>query len=150
VSATFEAARHVYQFDGRAIPSVTAVLAASGITDVSKIPQHILDRAAAVGTAAHEACALLDADDLDLESLDRLILGYVAGYARFLRESSSIPELIEHRGVGIVSGLPYGFCVDRIGSIAGERILLDLKTSSKVSPSWAIQTIAYALGLGLL
>ena len=30
----------------------------------------------------------------------------------------------------------------------GERILLDLKTSSRASPSWAIQTIAYALGLG--
>jgi hypothetical protein len=43
--------------------------------------------------------------------------------------------------------LKYGFCVDRLGYLKTERILLDLKTSSKPSPSWAIQTIAYALGL---
>jgi hypothetical protein len=69
-------------------------------------------------------------------------------YQKFRTEHSFMPEIIEHGGVGCVQGLRYGFCVDRLGLLKGERVLLDLKTSYKASPSWAIQTIAYALGLG--
>jgi hypothetical protein len=56
--------------------------------------------------------------------------------------------LIEYRAVGCVQELRFGFCVDRLGMVNGARILLDLKTSSKPSRSWPIQTVAYALGLG--
>jgi hypothetical protein len=147
-AASFQELVHKYKCVGRAIPSVTQVLAASGITDVSRIPQHILDRAAAIGTAAHLACEYLDDGSLDLESVDPLITGYVLAYQKFRTETGFSPELIEHRAVGEVIGLRYGFCVDRMGTVNGERILLDLKTSSKPSPSWAIQTVAYALGLG--
>jgi hypothetical protein len=149
-TATFASNGHRYEFDGRSVPSVTQVLAISGITDVSKIPQHILDRAAAIGTAVHQACDLLDQDDLDLESLDPLLVGYASAYQRFRQETSFMPELIEHRAVGTLNGLRYGFCVDRLGQIGEERVLLDLKTSSKAQLSWPIQTMAYSLGLGCI
>jgi hypothetical protein len=149
-TATFAHIGHHYEYDGRAVPSVTQVLSASGITDVSKIPQHILDRAAAIGTAVHQATELLDIDDLDLASLDPLLHGYVCAYQKFRKESGFRAELIEHRAVGTLNELRYGFCVDRLGQIAGERILLDLKTSSKAQASWSIQTMAYCLGLGCI
>src|ERR1700752_2641687 len=98
-SATFTELGHRYEFDGRAIPSVTQVLALSGITDVSKIPPHILERAATLGTAAHVACELLDQDDLDIDSVDPQITGYVLAYQKFRAERGFVPDLIEHRAV---------------------------------------------------
>jgi hypothetical protein len=148
MNATFSQLGHQYECDGRSIPSVTQVLALSGISDVSRIPPHILERAAAIGTAVHVACELLDQDDLDLESVDPQLTGYVLAYQKFRVETGFVPELVEHRAVGVLSGLYYGFCVDRLGYLNGERIILDLKTSSKPYPSWPIQTVAYALGLG--
>src|SRR2546430_413548 len=112
MSATFSQLGHQYECDGRSIPSVTQVLSLSGISDVSRIPPHILERAAAIGTAVHVACELLDQDDLDLDSVDPLLAGYVLAYQKFRAESGFAPELIEHRAVGIVSGLRYGFTVD--------------------------------------
>jgi hypothetical protein len=147
MGATYTHHGHQYECDGRSIPSVTQVLALAGITDVSRIPPHILQRAADIGTAVHLACELLDQDDLDLDSVDSKIVGCVLAYQKFRSESGFVPELIEHRSVGICVGLQYGFCVDRMGYIEGQKIVLDLKTSSKPYDSWAIQTMAYALGL---
>jgi len=146
-SAAYQEHGHQYQTDGRSIPSVTQCLALAGLTDVSRVPPHILQRAADVGTAVHLACAYLDADDLDLDSVDPKIVGYVLAYQKFRCDSGFVPELIEHRAVGVSLGLQYGFCVDRMGYVDGQRIVLDLKTSSKAYPSWRIQTVAYALGL---
>ncbi len=149
-SASFAEHGHQYECDGHSIPSVTQALALAGLTDVSRIPPHILERAADVGTAVHLACAYLDADDLDLDSVDPLLTGYVLAYQRFRSDSGFVPELIEHRAVGQLAGLQYGFCVDRMGYVDGQRIILDLKTSSKPYASWAIQTAAYAIGLDCL
>jgi hypothetical protein len=147
-SASFVELSHQYECDGISIPSVTQVLSLTGIDDVSRIPLHVLERAAAIGTAVHLACEYLDQDSLDLDSVDPKLTGYILAYQRFRAESGFVPELIEHRAVGILAGLHYGFCVDRMGYINGQRIILDLKTSSKPYASWAIQTAAYALGLG--
>lgn len=144
-TATFRPTGHIYEQDGVIVPSVTQVLTLAGIDDVSHIPLHFLERAAAVGTAVHEACEFLDQDDLDLDSLDPLIVGYVLGYQKFKEECSFVPHVIERRGVSESSeGLRYGFCVDRLGTLDGKPVLVDIKTSSKPSPSWAVQTAAYA------
>ena len=140
----FSADRHLYQHDGQIVPSVTQVLALAAITDVSGIPLYYLERAAAIGTAVHQACEFLDQDDLELDSLDESIVGYVLGYQRFREEHEFVPEAIERRGVATSCGLRFGYCVDRIGTMDGKRVLLDIKTSSKRQPSWAIQTAAYA------
>lgn len=143
-AATFQAIGHIYQQDGIVIPSVTQVLTLAGIDDVSRIPLHFLERAAAVGTAVHEACEFLDQDDLDLDSLDPLIVGYVLGYQKFKQETGFVPSVIEQRGVSESQGLRYGYCVDRLGLLDGQPVLIDIKTSSKKSPAWAVQTAAYA------
>src|ERR1700675_985366 len=59
---------HIYRTDdGVIVPSVSQVLTLAGISDMSGIPQHVLDRARAIGTAVHQACEYLDQDDLDLD-----------------------------------------------------------------------------------
>lgn len=145
---TFEELRHIYTTDkGEIVPSVSQVLALAGISDVSGIPAHILDRASAIGTAVHQACEYLDHNDLDLDSLDPLIVGYVVGYQKFKEDTGFIPELIEHRMITKQGGIAYGMCVDRTGTIKNSKVLLDIKTSAKPQSSWAIQTAAYECAL---
>ena len=150
-TATFTEFGHVYQQDGVIIPSVSQCLELAGLSDVSMIPAHILERASAIGTAVHQACEFLDQDDLELDSLDPTIVGYVVGYQKFREEHEFIPELVEHRIIAELGGMKYGMCVDRVGRFKAAKtaILLDIKTSSKPQPHWAIQTAAYAAGLGL-
>jgi hypothetical protein len=103
-TATFAEFSHSYEVDGIVVPSVTQVLSLTGIDDVSGIPLHYLQRAAGIGTAVHQACELLDEDDLDLESLDPLIQGYVLGYQRFREETGFAVDLVEHRRIADVDG----------------------------------------------
>lgn len=145
-TATFSELEHRYEIDGELVPSVTQVLSLAGISDVSGIPAHILERARDIGTQVHVATELLDQDDLDIDSLDPQIIGYVAAYQKFRTETSFTPDFIEHRGVSQL--YRYGFCIDRIGQLEGKATILDLKTSSRPQKSWQIQTAAYALGLG--
>jgi len=147
-TATFSEHSHTYKVDGEVIPSVTQVLTLAGISDVSGIPAHILQRASEIGTAVHLATELLDKDDLDLDSLDPQIVGYVTAYQRFKEESGVTYELIEHRTTAEYCGIRYGMCVDRVGAIGGKMAVFDIKTSSKPQASWKIQTAAYTHGLG--
>lgn len=146
----FDELRHIYQKDGVVVPSVTQVLTLAGISDLSTVPAHILEKARQIGTAVHEAAQFLDEGDLDMESLDPSIVGYMVGYQRFREEHEFKATLIEHRMVGEVDGMAYGMTLDRLGRMKGYdcEVLLDIKTSSRPSASWAIQTAAYVDGYG--
>lgn len=141
--AHFSPEGHVYSLDGKIVPSVTQSLTLAGLDDVSRIPRHHLKRAADIGTAVHEACHFLDEDDLDLDSLDPAIVGYVLGYQRFKQQRGFSPVVIEQRGV-VSTGLPYGFCLDRIGILDDREVLLDIKTASRKQNWWGIQVAGYA------
>jgi hypothetical protein len=139
-TATFTELTHTYKTDGVVVPSVTQVLTLAGISDVSGVPLHILERAAAIGTAVHQATELLEQDDLDMESLDPSTVGYVKAYQLFKEVTGFKAEMVEYRTVAECSGFKYGMCVDRVGTIEGKEYVLDIKTSSRPQPSWAIQT----------
>ena len=142
---TFRAADHIYQLDGRTVPSVTQVLTLAGLDELARVPKRFLVRPAAIGTAVHLATHFLDDDDLELEALDPAIVGYVLGWQRFKLEHEFVPLIIERRGVSISpDGPAFGFCLDRIGMLDGQEVLVDIKTGSKKYPSWAIQTAGYA------
>jgi len=141
--ATFEARGHVYRYEGRIVPSVTQVLSLAGIDELANVPRRCLARAAELGTAVHQACEFLDQDDLDLDSLDPEIVGYVLAWQRFKQEHDFAPVVIERRGIA-VGDRNYGFCLDRIGVIGEHELLVEIKTGTKPMPSWAIQTAAYA------
>ena len=145
-TATFEALGHVYTHEGRIVPSVTQVLALAGLDELANVPRRCLVRAGAIGTAVHTACEFLDQDDLDLDSLDPEIVGYVLGWQRFKAEHNFSPLIIERRGVSIREdeALAFGFCLDRIGMMGEREVLLDIKSGAKAAASWAVQTAAYA------
>jgi len=87
----FEEKGHRYTVDGRFVPSVTQVLEAAGLIDLTGIPTHILRRAGERGTRVHQAAALLLRGELDWSSVAEAIGGYVQALDTFLRYSKFEP-----------------------------------------------------------
>ncbi len=134
----FDEATHTYTLNGVRIPSVTQVLADAGLVDST----WFTEEAAWRGSAVHLACRLEDEGELDEDTLDPAIAGYLDAYRKFKAESDFRPELIEHRVVHPAYG--YAGTLDRTGTIEPWRVIGDLK-SGQVYPWVACQLTGYAL-----
>ncbi len=137
----YEHERHEYSVGGVIIPSVTQMLDAMGLKSGTEwmTPEH-----SQRGTFVHTACQLLDEDDLDEETLDIELKGYVEAYKKFKSESGFKVELIEYR----VCSRIYGFAgtLDRTGTIKEHYCVLDIKSGVK-QPCDALQTAGYMIAL---
>lgn len=149
--ATFEHAGHIYRdAAGIVVPSVTQAMALAGLDPYRHVPRRYLERAAAIGTAVHQATHFLDEGDLDLETLDQAIHGHVLAWQRFKVEEDFTPLEIERRGLCVDENgeLAFGFCLDRLGMLKGEPALLDLKTPKKITKfmefCYGVQTAGYS------
>jgi hypothetical protein len=138
---------HTYLSNGRVIPSVTQILERSGLVCYDHIPKAILDHKAEIGTAAHAAAHYYDEGDLDLESIDEEVVGYLQAWIRFRKESSFVQGTIEQRGISAADGMEYGYTYDRDGYLNGRRTLLEIKCTAGVEISWGPQTAAYEMAL---
>jgi hypothetical protein len=125
-------ATHTYS---NGLPSVTEILRSAGLID----PTWYTDEARQRGTAVHSACEFYDQNDLDLDSLDPQIAGYVKAYIRFREMQDASPEWIEiplSDKTESYAGTP-----DRV-FITRPRSLVDLKSGS-FHPSHKFQLAAY-------
>jgi hypothetical protein len=139
----FDEASHTYWLDGVAVPSVTTIIRPLA-PDFSVIPPDVLEAKRLLGTSVHTACELDDLGELDDESTDPRVMGYVGAWRAFRRD----------RGVTIVAnecrlahaGLRFAGTLDRVvAEPSGEFWLLDLKTSADPVPSYGVQLAGYAL-----
>jgi hypothetical protein len=141
----FDEVTHTYWLDGKKIPSVTEILKDAGWIDTTWYKQSGTDR----GTAVHEATEFIDRGDLDVEDFkSEPWYGYIEAYMAFKRETGFEPVYIEEQLAH--PEWKYAGTLDRIGKIAGEVILLDIKTGA--AANWhGIQLAAYdqAVGSGL-
>jgi len=139
----FNPENHTYEIGGTFYPSVTQILRSVGLIDFSGIDQLILERAAGVGRAVHEATHYYDDGELDFGDLDPYLVGYVTAWKKFREQTPMVFDQIE---VPLCS-TTYGFAgtPDRIGSDANGPLVLDIKTSSVV-PAWtALQLSGYQI-----
>jgi len=134
---------HIYTRDGVEIIGVSEVMKSVGLQDYSQVPIGVLEAAASRGTAVHLATALLDQDNLDWDSLDDSIRGYVASYQRWKDAAKPIYVAIEEWQIMQCAGMNYGGTIDRIGEHDYCDWVFDIKTSSKKAAWWACQTAAY-------
>lgn len=134
----FDAETHKYFIQDVCVPSVTQVLKECGIIDDRFYTEEARER----GKAVHLATQLLDEDDLDWDSLDPSLEGYVRAYERFKTESGFVPVLIEERVYNPVS--MYAGTLDRTGYFSNikNKTLIDIKSGAP-EPWAAIQTAAY-------
>ncbi len=152
---TFEEIGHTYAVDGKPVElCVSDVLELAGITGYSDlIPRHVIEHAGAIGTAVHKACHYLDLRELDIDSVDPQIAGYVMGYHKFCQEYEPSWTLIEEPMA--IDELGVAGTADRIGNIWNfskqlsqrepELVILDIKTAVKPEKHWGLQLSAYAI-----
>lgn len=141
----FDAATHKYTLDGVRVPSVTQVL--KPLYSFDGIPPQVLAAKAALGTAVHRACELLDNDDLDEESEDGReallpLAGYLAGYKKF--KSDCKPVVFSNERLLFHPVHRYAGQIDRSYAMRGDVWDIDLKSTVSMSPIVGLQTAAYS------
>jgi hypothetical protein len=129
----FDPATHTYEGN---LPSVTQILAEAGLMRTDYCSQEDLDR----GKAVHLACQYYDEADLDIDSVDPAIKGYLDAYVKWHRECGLKPDWIE-TPIRAVRGQVYAGTPDRI-MVVRPRSLLDIKTG-QFQPWHPIQCAAY-------
>src|SRR3990167_798812 len=135
---TFDAVAHQYFLDGVEIPGVTTILKTAGVADHA----YGFGDAQLRGLHVHEACELLDLNDLDWRSVYPAWLDYVKAYVRFKDDTGFVPELIEYQTYH--PAFRYGGTLDRRGTLNGQSVLIDLKTGVQ-EDWWAFQLAGYQL-----
>lgn len=141
----FDAESHRYTVDGVVLPSVTQIL--KPLYSFHGVPAEVLEAKAALGTAVHRACELLDNDDLDQESEEgkaglEPIAGYLAGYVKFKAELR--PVVLENETQLHHPVHHYAGTIDRRYTINRDLWDIDLKSTVAMSPVVGLQTAAYS------
>jgi hypothetical protein len=137
----FDEPTHTYTIGGAPVPSVTQIL--EPLSNFAGIPRDVLDAKRALGQRVHLACQLDDEDDLDEDSIDQDIAGYLVAWRRFLREQRAVVIENERRVWSDVAGFKYAGTLDNVVSMHGRRWLIDKKTSISTPHSAGPQTAAY-------
>jgi hypothetical protein len=147
----FDPIRHEYRnAAGVAKPSVTWILAKSGLCDFSFVDDEVRERAMARGRSVHWMTRLEDEEALDYRKVPGRLRPYRKAYNNWKRSSWFVPEIIEQP---FISPRGYAGTPDRIGSFPptdmfprGSRAVLDLKTGAVYE--WTRYQIAlYAVGV---
>jgi len=134
---TFNAELHEYRTDaGVLVPGVTSILKDAGLVDTTWFTDYARER----GSAAHLATALWDRGELDEDSVDDRIRGYLNAWCQFRRDSRFGPNLIEE--VVYNEAMQYAGTFDRAGVIGDRAVILDIKTGA-MSPVTGLQLAAY-------
>lgn len=124
---TFDPGPHVYRYNGLVVPSVTQVLEAAGCYDFGGARPEDLRRGRERGTAVHLLAELHDKDDLDIDSIDEELTGYLAAWVRFRAERQVVIEAVEQRVYN--KTYRYAGTLDRLLSMMFfGKVLLDIKT----------------------
>jgi hypothetical protein len=140
----FDQAQHAYTLEGVRLPSVTQIL--KPLYNFDRIAPEVLNAKAALGTAIHRACELLDNDDLDEETpAGRAalapLLGYLDAYKQF--KSDKRPSLLANEQRLHHPAHRYAGTIDRSYAFEGHIWDVDLKSTVSMSPIVGLQTAAY-------
>ena len=141
---TFDEEVHAYAWDGRPVPSVSAILQGAGLVTGSA---YYTPESANRGKRIHRATEHLDLFG-ELPEPEDEIRPYLDAYARFLDESQFSLDRIEDRVYGkLDTGEEWAGTYDRSGVLRGRLVILDIKTGAKAK--WhPAQLAGYALADG--
>lgn len=137
---------HEYFLGDRKLISVTEVLSGMGLVDLRSVPKEKLERAQKFGKALHYATALDELGKLDENSItDEILRNHLESWRLFKKENgySFRAEEIEQKMYHPIyqfAGTP-----DRFQVQGKELHIIDIKTSTTMYPSTALQTGGYEL-----
>ena len=134
------------KFDPDKFTRVTEVLRGAGLIDLTPIRPDVLERAQKFGTAVHKATELDDKNDLAMDTVDAPLIPYLEAWKKFKADYkvSFKPEEIEQPVYSLrwkFKGTPDRWPI----YINNKLILLDIKSTTTIMPSVAIQMAAYQI-----
>jgi hypothetical protein len=138
----FSPESHTYRIDGNVVPSVTELLAEAGLTpDYSVVAPAVLAHARARGRHVDACADLLDEDALDWRSVHPEAVPYLEAWMQFRDDYGYEP---------VASQIPlyhpeFHYCgtPDSVGKLNGRWVIVERKTTSKMSPLYALQSAGY-------
>jgi len=123
---------HTYSVGAKEIPSVTTIMKRGDVySDYSQVPEHILKRAADIGTGVHEAVESWIKKDTLLTTDDESCNMYLDGFVRFLQENDFVPLYSELKLYD--PDLWYAGTVDLVCRVNGVLSVVDIKTTNKLN-----------------
>lgn len=146
----FDPVEHRYRVNGRALPSVTQVLKACGISrDWSDINPDVLENKRAIGQAAHMAAHYYDEGSLRPESVDDRVTPYLQAWIDFRAMTGFVPALLEtplhHPGLWFAGALDRAGCFSKFTSCDPRDLyVVDIKTGDPTDAGAQWQTAAYS------
>lgn len=147
---TFLPETHTYRSNGVQIPSVTWILAESGLCDFSFVDEEVRARAMQRGRNVHWMTRLEDEGCLEYRKVPKKLRPFRTGYLAWKHGSGFVPDQIEQP---FISELGFAGTPDRVGKFPatemfpkGSRGVVDLKTGGVYD--WTrYQLLLYALGV---
>lgn len=140
----FQEDGHRYTLRGEPMQSVTQILDAAGIGDLSFVPLEVRDAARARGQAVHQAVQDLLQGTLDFAEISAHVVPYIRAFERFMVDAKFEPLLSE----ALVLSEKHGYCgrLDLFGPLQRVQTLIDVKSGS-AGPGAGPQTAGYNLAL---
>lgn len=136
----FDERLHQYTFNGRVVPSVSAILQPLTAMAYGHIDPDVLIQAAMLGTAVHACTEYLDEGELDDSTVESSWVPYLNAYKAW--KEVARPEIL---GVEVrLACAKFGGTIDRIVKIDGQPWIIDLKTTSQIHKHVGVQLAAYA------
>lgn len=128
---TFDEETHTYRWNDAVVPGVSQFLAESGLKPAGNF---YAPGAAQRGTEIHELTELFDLGLIELTSpivvqSSEVVQGHLKAWAKFRKDTGFIPHQVELQVCNPVLWL--AGTIDRIGTIGGARVKVDLKTGAK-------------------
>lgn len=151
---TFSPESHEYRVDGVVVPSVTAILRATGVSaDFEAIARMDPQRAAriaekrAIGSALHADIIAADEDDLDWSTVDPRVAPYLQAWVAFRGAYADLqPVLREHRVYHRT--LRYAGTLDLLcRTREGALVLVDVKSGDPEAAGARYQLAGYQAAL---
>ncbi len=141
---TFEEGEHTYWLCGSQIPSVTTVMRPLSDKYYDRIDKHALEVAANRGTAVHNAIEVYN--EFGILDIPEEFKGYMDAYMKWVEDRHPAIYRSEIRTYHKI--LMYAGTADLICGIDGDTVLVDYKTSYRVSEMlYGVQLEAYAQAL---
>jgi len=138
----FDPERHAFTVDGRRVPGVTSILTDAGLgVDYSRVPPATLAWARERGIHVDSCCELFDEGNLDWESIVDEARPYVEAWVRFREHFTTV----HHKPISYHRELGYAGIPDVLGCMRGYNWILEIKATSEISRSYALQLAAYAM-----
>lgn len=147
----FNDSPHGYRDDaGKWVVSLTQLLKFQGLSDYYGIAHDVMENASRRGSDVHSICESFDRyGDFDPSWITEETKPYFEGWQEFLADTGFIvdKDWIERGLITSVFGMTVGMKLDRRGLLNGQDTVCEIKCTSAIQPSWAIQTAGQELGV---